>query len=140
MIKLSEHVRSQLIEIISSASDHVLLRATMDTLDDAPYHPGITSNEVLQPPPTFAALPTDDPVVAEKPKVRETPPGFACSRAGAETVAKVLHICRAPVSLSVINELLKRGPGKMEDTKSILKLMWDRKQLTYSDGAYEAAS
>lgn len=77
--------------------------------------------------------------VEPEPK-NDRPPGVACSRAGKETVDKIKAACMKGATCGDVNKALGRGNGKAGETESILKLLWERKTLSYSNGVYRSTS
>lgn len=70
----------------------------------------------------------------------EKPPGVACSRVGGETRDAIKAKCTVPSTCAEINKFLRRSEGKLKDTESILKLLWDRNELIYVSGTYRNKS
>lgn len=83
--------------------------------------------------PVFAALPVDE----NKPKLTLAliePPGEASSKIGAETRDKIrAHLQDGPETLQGIASLIKR-PSNV--TASLLKLLWNRKEVIYDGEKY----
>lgn len=152
---LSDYEREKLLDALRTAPDEVLIDAVRQKKDW--YHNVQASFKEVQgfiglkavelPKPHFHTEMPKTPKSAEQsapseapsiePEVKDTkPPGIACSRVGGETKEKILARCIRPSTLEDINKFLGRGPGKLEDTKSVLKLLWERGELLYSDGVY----
>lgn len=83
--------------------------------------------------PVFAALPVDE----AKPKVTNPliePPGDASSKIGGETRDKIReHLKDGPETLQGIAGLIKRPSSA---TQSLMKLLWNRKEVIYDGEKY----
>lgn len=83
--------------------------------------------------PVFAALPVDE----TKPRVTSAlmaPPGEASSKIGSDTREKIRnHLKEGPETLQGIAALIKRPSSA---TQSLLKLLWDRKEVIYDGDKY----
>lgn len=145
---LSDSEREKLLETLRTAPDEILIDAVRQKKDW--YHNVQTSFREVQgfvgikaielPKAHFHTEMPKTPKDVEPSATVEAqsvePPGTACLRVGAETKEKILARCMRSSTLEEVNKFLSRGPARLEDTKSVLKLLWERGELLYSDGAY----
>jgi hypothetical protein len=79
-------------------------------------------------------LPADDPPAEPEVRLNKVPPGFATTRIGQDTAADILRILDgAPATLEHIAKGIKRKP---DDAQGLLKLLWERKKLSYDGEHY----
>lgn len=83
--------------------------------------------------PVFAALPTDE----SKPKITNQlaqPPGQSSAKIGSETRDKIrTHLKDGPETIDGLAALIKRPVAA---TQSLMKLLWDRKEVIYDGEKY----
>jgi len=146
---LHDDERTALIESLRFAPDEILLDAVRQVkewrhgvqknFEELRKYCGLAGKEL--PTPNFskaAPPPVEAPAVQHEAAtgVNKKPPGTACSRVGGETKEKITTRCMKPSTLIEINKFLGRGEGKLEETKSLLKLLWDRGEITYDGSTY----
>jgi hypothetical protein len=86
---------------------------------------------VNRSPAEGATLPA---IVLPEVRLNKVPPGFATTRIGQDTAADILRILDgAPATLEHIAKGIKRKP---DDAQGLLKLLWERKKLSYDGEHY----
>lgn len=143
---LSDEQRARLLKALEDAPDEVLCDAVaemkrvrvaiQDGYRGVEGYIGRGMQAAPTPAPAPAPAPVEVPALAAPSSKPETPPGKACSRAGSDTVSSIKAKCMRPSTAEEINAFLKRGKNKLDDTISILKLLWDRGQLVYENKTY----
>lgn len=153
---LSTEERAKLRTALENAPDEILIDAVNQykdwrkrIADDFKALHGYLGIRVTElPTPKFPAasstptshtpvpLPASDEAAPQQ-AVNKKPPGTACSRVGGTTKELILVKCCKPSTLEEINKHLSRGAGKLEETQSILKLLWERGDIAYDGSNYK---
>jgi hypothetical protein len=151
---LSDAEREAMLKALVNAPDEVLIDAVRQVKDS---HSNIKNTfkeiqgfiglRVIEAPAgRYAAeKPTEKPVETpeagepEK-KVNKKPPGVASSRIGGETKEKIMARLMRPSTAEDVNTFLGRGAGKLADTQSLLKRLWDLGEITFDGTTYRRAA
>lgn len=150
---LTDEQRVKLVEALVNAPDEVLLDAVrdmkqrrlhiQDSFKEIQGFVGMRGVEL--PSARYAAssttstepTPPQKVTVADEAAPKNTkPPGVPPSKIGGETKEKILTRCMRPSTAEDVNKFLGRGAGKLEETKGLLHLLWDRGEIVYDGSTY----
>lgn len=148
---LNNHERTQLLTKLAEAPDDILLEAVarmkeyyVHVKDDMKALNGFVGIRFTEAPKV--ALPTE-PLKAPNLKQEEDkpvaakniePPGPAAQRITAASKDAIMAKLLKPCTAEDVNKFLARGPGKLAETKMLLRRLWDLKLVTYDGVNYGA--
>jgi hypothetical protein len=146
--------REKLVQWLSSeATDEILLRAAQETKDHKLFiarefssldkYLGLVATSNIVAPPTLPTKPVSSdakssPTQPESASSSIPPPGTATSRIGTETKTAIKrHLDKGPDTDEAIAVVIKRTPAQ---TRDLLKLLWERKEVLFDGKKYRSAS
>jgi hypothetical protein len=132
---LTDTERSTLLAYITECATDEMLIAAVESVQAAREFVSSSMKSIRAKLPTKAVskpLPAYSEEAVPKPIEPEnaTPPGTASSRVGGTTEQSITRLLGSKAaSESEINDFLK---GKLSNTRSVLKLLWQRKKLKFN--------
>jgi len=146
---LTDTERTQLLAKLAEASDDILLEAVarmkeyyLNVKEDMKGLNGFVGIRFTEAPEIN--LPTE-PLKAPNLKSEEeapaapkniAPPGPAAQRITTTSKDAIMAKLLKPGTAEEVNKFLSRGPGKLAETKMLLRRLWDLGQITYDGTNY----